>query len=288
MSTDKRKCVLCPTTDRDGNPRTPNWATRGQTCEGHYTRLERALEVIPYQWTLLDATPRPGHGQARVTGSTEQSLGVSVPVLDLIGPANTGTVHDPYKDQAGMVSVASILDSWAADWIDIRGKGESRPLPTVTRLSEWLHGRLDWAATHHPALGDFAADMGRCAAALRAANGDYPTEPDHRDGIECPKCDRMALYDVGDFIECVEDSYGCGKLLNPSEYAQWVEMKGYFLRASTPCPDCGAEALAGAAKLDKVECVRAKDGCGYRMSWRQYTQHALQIHRPERVHWNAA
>lgn len=281
------RCVLCSDTDRDGQPRERNWAAPGrQTCEGHYARTQRALDVIPYQWSMLSAAPGSGNGQARVSGSSEQSLGVSIPVLDLIGPANTGTVHDPYRDQCGNVSVASILDSWAADWADMRG--ESRPLPTVARLSEWLKERLDWADEHHPALQDFAADLQRTVWALRAANGDLPAPDDHKDGIECPKCDMMALFDVGDFIECVEANYGCGKLLTPAEYGQWVELKGYFLRAQTPCPECGAEALAGAAKLDKVECLRAKDGCGYRMTWKAYTQQALTIHRPDRAEWSVA
>src|SRR5690554_3255388 len=100
MTPENRRCVLCPTTDRKGNERTPNWVTEGtQTCEGHRARTYRVLEVIPVQWSWLSAIPGSGNGQARVSGTTEQPLGVSVPVLDLIGPANTGTVHDPYRDQ---------------------------------------------------------------------------------------------------------------------------------------------------------------------------------------------
>jgi hypothetical protein len=288
MTTTNRRCVLCPTTDRAGNTREPNWASEGtQTCEGHYERLTRALEVIPWQWSILSAAPKTGKGGARVTGSSEQSLGVSIPVLDLMGPANTGAVHDLYGDQTGMVSVASILDGWVADWADTRGKGETKPVPTVPRLTEWLAKRLDWAAREHPALDDFAADIRRTVAALRAANGDLPQEDEHKDGIECAKCDRMSLYDTGDFIECVEPT-GCGKLLTPSEYAQWVELKGFFLRATIACPGCGVTALAGAHKLDKVECVKAKGGCGYRMTWKQYTKAALTERRPERAEWAVA
>jgi hypothetical protein len=155
-------------------------------------------------------------------------------------------------------------------------------------LADWLSVRLDWADEHHPALPDFATDIHRTAWALRAVNGDLPAPDDHKDGIECPGCDRMTLFDVGDFIECDENNEGCGKLLTPTEYGQWVELKGYFLRAQTPCPECGTETLAGAAKLDKVECLRAKNGCGYRMSWKQYTQQALTVHRPDRAEWSVA
>lgn len=289
MTINDRKCVLCSDTDRDGNPRERNWAVDGtQTCEGHRERMDRGLEVIPWQWTILSAAPKTGKGQARVSGSSEQSLGVSIPVLDLIGPARPGTVHDTFGDQTGMASVATILDSWCTDWAHLRGRGEARPLPTVPRLAEWLAKRLDWAVREHPALDDFASDLHRTVAALRSANGDLPVEDDHKDGIECPRCDLMSLYDTGDFIECVESSYGCGKLLKPGEYAQWVELKGYFLRSTIACPDCGDAALAGAHKLDKVECVRAKGGCGYRMTWKQYTKAALTERRPERADWAVA
>lgn len=280
-------CILCSTTDREGNEREPNWAATGwQVCEGHYARLERPLEVIPAQWSMLSAAPGSGSGQARVSGSSEQSLGVRIPVLDLIGPANSGTVRDLFGDQTGMVSVATVLDSWASDWAGMRG--ESRPLPTVFRLAEWLKDRLPWAAAEHPALDDFYQDLQRTAWALRAANGDLPGEDEHKDGIECAKCDCMTLFDVGDFIECVADKYGCGKLYTPSEYLQWVELKGYFLRSTIACPDCGETALAGANKLNKVECLKAKGGCGFRMTWKQYTKAALVERRPERADWAVA
>lgn len=278
MNTTQR-CVLCPSTHPDGTEKEPNWATPGmQVCEGHYARTERVLEVIPVQWSMLSAAPGSGSGQARVSGSAEQSLGVRVPVLDLIGPANTRTVHDTYKDQTGLVSVATILDGWCSDWAALRGKGESRPLPTVARLAEWLRDRLPWAAAEHPALADFSQDFHRALWALRAANGDLPGDDEHKDGVECPRCDRMTLFDTGEFIECVEDKHGCGKLLRPNEYAQWVELKGYFLRAETPCPDCGECALAGSAHLDRIDCVRAKGGCGIRMTWRRYEEWAITVH----------
>ena len=289
------RCVLCPTTHPDGTEREPNWATPGtQTCEGHYVRTERVLDVIPNQWAMLSAAPGSGSGQARVSGTAEQPLGVRIPVLDLIGPANTGAVHDPFGDQSGMVSVATVLDSWASEWAELRG--ETRPLPTVPRLAEWLTDRLPWAAEEvrcnrdgrrvgggHPALPDFSQDLHRTAWALRAANGDLPADDDHKDGIECAKCDLMTLFDVGDFIECLDAKHGCGKLYKPSEYRQWVELKGFHLRSTIACPDCGVTALAGAAQLNKVECVVAKGGCGLRLTWRQYTKAAMTERRPDRA-----
>jgi hypothetical protein len=283
------RCILCPSTDRDGAPRDPNWAATGlQVCEGHYTRTEEALAVIPRQFVMLSAAPGSGSGQARVSGSAEPTLGVRVPVLDLIGPANTGTVHDDFKDQFGMPSVATVLEMWCLDWAGVRGRGESRPKSTVPMLAKWLRDRLPWAAAEHPALLEFSDDLHRTAWALKAANGDLPAPDEHKAGVECAKCDCMALYDVGDFIECLAESGGCKKLYTLSEYWKWVELKGYCLRAEIFCTECGTAALAGAAHLNKVECLRAKDGCGHRMTWKQYTKVALAERRPERADWAVA
>lgn len=280
-----RRCILCPTVDREGNPREKNWpAERSQACTGHAERLYRALEVAPWQTAILSAAPGSNTGQARVSGSAEPPLGVRVSVLNLMGPANTGTVHDEYGDQNGTVSVATVLDMWCSDWADLRGKGEQRPVPTVDRLAEWLSKRLDWALAEHPALEDFAHDLHRTIAALKAANGDLPAENEHKDGVECPGCDRMTLYDIPehDFIECVEPK-GCGKLLKPTEYYQWVRMKEYFLRTAIPCPACGVCALTGGKKLGRSECITAKGGCGAVLEWGAYESWAKGVAAVEKA-----
>lgn len=279
MTTTDRRCILCPRTDRDGAPRTPAWPVVGwPVCQSCYDRrLARPLEVIPTQWGLLSAAPGARTGQARVSGTGEPTLGVSVPVLDLMGPVNTGTVRDRYGDQAGHLSVATVLGGWVEDWAGQRG--ERLPVPTVVRLCEWLTDRLPWAAANHPALESFAGELARTAAALRTANGDTPAPDDHKEGVECARCDRMTLFDVGDFIECLTDRGGCGKLYKPSEYGQWVALKAHFIVASTPCPDCGNEALHGSKGLDRVDCVRAKGGCGYTMTWRVYSETATSYYR---------
>lgn len=276
MTPESRKCVLCSDTGRDGQPRDRNWvAENTQTCTGHAERTAGVLDSIPGQWVMLTAAPGSGNGQARVSGSGEQPLGVRVPVLDLMSPANTGGVHDDYGDQEGTASVASVLAVMVDDWIQYRGKSERRPVPTVTRLCEWLLDRLGWALSEHPALPEFSHDLYRLLAAMRAANGDLPSEDEHKDGIECPRCDRMALYDVPEheYIECVEPA-GCGKLLKPTEYYQWVRLKEYFLRGAIPCPQCGTCTLTGARKIGRSECIAAKGGCGAVLEWPVYQKWA--------------
>lgn len=291
MIPNDRRCILCTDTDRDGNPRERNWAAPGtQTCTGHYERTARGLDVIPGEYVLLSAAPGSGTGQARVSGTGEQPLGVRVPVLDLMSPANTGAVHDLYGDQDGAASVASVLVTLCGDWIDYRGKNEALPVPSVTHMCAWLRDRLDWATEEvevddegnrigggHPALLEFTHDIHRLVAALRSANGNLPQADDHRDGIECPRCDLMTLYDTVDYIECVESKHGCGRLLTYSEYAQWVEMRGYFLRAAIPCPSCGLTTLAGTRAHQRVECVVAKGGCGAQIPWAAYDKWATGV-----------
>lgn len=285
MTPEDRKCVLCSDTGRDGQPRERNWVHENtQTCTGHAERLAGVLDSIPGQWVMLTAAPGSPTGQARVSGSGELSLGVRVPVLDLMSPANIGGVHDDFGDQTGMASAASVLAVMVDDWISLRSKGEARPVPTVARLCEWLLDRLDWALVEHPALEEFAHDLHRLLAALRAANGDLPAENEHKDGIECPRCDKMTLYDVPEhgFIECVEPS-GCGKLYKHSEYYQWVRLKEFFLRGAIPCPACGVAALTGAKKLGRSECVAVKGGCGAVMEWRTYQKWAEGVAAVERA-----
>jgi len=284
-TTHSGKCVLCSDTDRDGQPRERNWAYQGlQTCMGHYERLDRALDVIPKEYRLLSAAPGSGTGQARVSGTGEQPLGVRVPVLDLMSPANTGTVHDTFGDQEGTASVASILAYLVEDWIAYRGNKETTPVLSVTKMCTWLRDRLEWAATDpedydggHPALLEFSHDLHRLVAAIRSANGNLPQENDHKDGVECPRCDRMALYDTVDYIECVEGKHGCGRLLSYTEYAQWVQLKGHFLRAAVPCPSCSLTALAGTRAHQRVECMLAKGGCGTVLPWPVYDQWAKAV-----------
>lgn len=279
------RCVLCPRADAYGRPLEQHWAVAGWRCcrSCRATRLERPLEVIPQQHALLDATPGAAPSGPRVHG-TDAPIGVRPDVLSLMSPASTGNgmVTGPAADQIGRPSAAATLDHWVQEWRRWRGQNETRPLPTVTHLCEWLEHRLDWAVAEHTSLDLFAADLAGLAAALRAANGDVVARPEHKDGIECPRCDRKTLYETTDWVECSRDRRGCGRRYKPSEYAQWVRLKDYHLRASTPCPDCGTEALMGSADLGRVECVRAKDGCGHTLTWRQYEAHAIRVHRPEK------
>jgi len=118
----------------------------------------------------------------------------------------------PSDSQVGAVSVASVLDSWARDWADVRDMGETLPAPTVVELAKWLGHRTDWACDHHAAVDDYADEIRRLYGALKAAVGlksdrvyvgPCPITDDkgtcgaaltadpYLDIIRCPRCDTM-------------------------------------------------------------------------------------------------
>lgn len=219
------RCRTCPAFGRDGegDNAKPNFTAEGWfTCFACMGRIGRQVKEIPSQYSELDATPGGNPGDSRVTGSREAPLGVRVNVLDLIVQAGTGTVHDPDGDQLGTVPVIPRLDSWVSDWIEARGQGEHRPVPTITVLCSWLADRVDWACQSHPAIDDFAAEIKAIIGALYATNGHVNAAPEHKAGIPCKSCDCVALMRApGDrYIECAN----CGVLYSPDEYQTWCRL----------------------------------------------------------------
>lgn len=99
--------------------------------------------------------------------------------------------------------VAVVLDSWVRDWIDIRAMRETRPRRVVPVMQQWLSNRLDWACSHHPAVGDFAGEMTSALFALRAALNVSRQKIRLRE--PCPSCN-MVLSLVrdpgGKIVEC--------------------------------------------------------------------------------------
>lgn len=162
-------CVIC----RRRFPRD------GYVCEGDRTWLHTAMVEIPKLYGRLPASLAAGGNAAeKVSGSREAPLPLRVDVLDLMLPSDLdplvpdvrGTVY--IDDQAGRVSVATVLDGWVRDWCEVRESGEGLPVPTVAVLAGWLDVRLDWACDDHPAIDEFAKEIRDLLAAMRAAVGE--------------------------------------------------------------------------------------------------------------------
>ena len=165
-------CVIC-------QRRPPEWSLG---CTGCKSRMRDQLRELVDEYALLDARPTGGAGE-RVSGTRAAPLPVRVDVLNLVGPGSPAVTAEidpatgrPYDDQVGELPTLVWLEQWCRDWRDARGQGEQLPEPTITGMTRWLDRRLDWAADEHPAVDEFAAELGKALRLLRGVNraGDRP------------------------------------------------------------------------------------------------------------------
>ena len=182
---------------------------------------------------VLDAGPvRAPNASARVSGSREAPVPVSLDLVDLTLPAREGS-RAPHTrgvlglddTQVGYLSVATELDTWVRDWLGYSWcPGDHLPVPTVATLANWLSVRVDIACDHHEAIDEFAGDMRRMLRECQRAVGDVPVRPVVLDGVPCatPECDGILLHRSGDdyWAECGL----CGRLWREDEYRQWVAL----------------------------------------------------------------
>lgn len=138
-------------------------------------------------------------------------------------------VMGPSNDQTGLIPVATILDGWVRDWVNIRDMRENLPNPTVVELARWMLNRMDWACDSHPAIDEVAAELKAVRHSLRAVAGTSEIRPEHLD-VPCRRCDLMDLHRLPgeDRVEC--DS--CGDLLTEEEYLNWVRLLAAHLHES--------------------------------------------------------
>jgi hypothetical protein len=210
---EEHRCVIC-----DRRP-----YERRQVCDPCRTRLGHLIATVADLWARLPQAMQPGRNDAqRVTGSREAPIPLNVDAADLSAHARNSEATQAAKahpeDQIGQIAVASILDQWCRDWRDEMAFRQSLPEPTVPALAKWLTDRVDWAADRHPAVDEFAAEMGRLRAVLRGVLGLLDPPAEFCDGVVCRKCDRYALYREGDYVECDH----CGLLYSEQEYHDWV------------------------------------------------------------------
>jgi hypothetical protein len=189
--------------DRDGlavDNRVGNVVVRGR----YGGVLESVGPLDPVAYHLPGGPLSSGGGKGGpVTGSKERRLPIDVDTVDLLAPARVAgrTLLD--EDAVGHASVASVLDFWVEDWRADRRKGERRPEPRVSHLSEWLLTRLDDAMDSSPAIDEFFHDVRRLRGALRAAVG-LVDVPDYKHGVPCPRCQSLTLvhHPGGEYVEC--------------------------------------------------------------------------------------
>ena len=215
--TTEHRCVCCPQL-RQGEPRIYE---RAQVCEGCRARLRSMLAEVVELYQDLDLEKGSASGQ-RVSGSRTPPLPLRVDPLDLSLPAPTGRQRwEPNnwpRDQVGHISVATLLDSWVRDWIDVLGLRETPPA-LVGTMAGWLTNRIDLGSKDHPAIDDFAAEIRDLLQTLRRTVGTSEVRPEHLD-VPCRRCDLLDLHRLPgeDRVECGS----CGDLLTEDEYRRWV------------------------------------------------------------------
>ena len=185
-------CTLC------------GWHSRLEhVCAHCRLRLSGELRELADLARLL-AVVRPERPQSHaehVSGTRDPALPVNLLHLDLVAPGCLTAIADPYGDQIGHASIASVLSSWALDFSTQLGLVPTEN-STVERLTPWLREHLDEACDRHPAIADFSREIrtllpiARSVLALNKRKTRY-WKP-------CPGCDVMALTrSSGDeWIEC--------------------------------------------------------------------------------------
>lgn len=158
-------CIVCPVHSR--KPRAPQW---GQACETCRDTMRSGLLELAEQYTLLDAQPSQSGGP-KVSGTREAPLPGRLDVLNLVGPG-AANVRDRHGDQHGELPPLVWMQQWARDWRDNGAPGDQLPPPALADTEEWLRHRLDWACDEHPAVDEFARELGQQVATLRAVNGE--------------------------------------------------------------------------------------------------------------------
>lgn len=242
-------CVLCQVYYPGAEPHAPD---RSQTCADGRHRLERDRVAVLSMYhrlaeqedtiaderlreggrpadpiaALLPMAPTPGVSKKpAVSGSKERQLPINVSVVDLLAPVQTGAVSDPYGDQVGHLSVATVLWSWMESWQERLFPGSRvRPL-TAPPMLVWIGFRLEEIAEREPAIADFAAELAELKAHLRHALGENAPKPVVMWGIPCKRCDTVSslVWDPDDpkrYRECTTDD--CRVLMTEDEYKIWL------------------------------------------------------------------
>lgn len=214
---------------------------RAHVCEPDRRWLDELLGEIANLYTDLPYALSPsGNPGQRVTGSRTPPLPLRVDILDLTLPANQGAralyargLLGLDEDQTGTLSVATVLDTWARDWLTYGTAWGRLPQPTVRALIGWLRVRTTWACDHHPAVDEFAGEMRELASALRRATGRTPLRPQPCEGVPCRRCDLLTLVRLADGsgdIECANPD--CKLIMRADEYAQWTRLSAAALRVA--------------------------------------------------------
>jgi hypothetical protein len=164
---------------------------RQLVCDPCLNGMRATLRAIPAALIVLreGSMQRERTGETGRAGTREAPLPCRLDTLNLIGPAASGTVHDPYGDQIGQRAIVDVLGSW------VRLVCEERRLNGPARyreedLAKWLAAQLGWVSTQ-AFVGELAAELRDLLWAIRGiARVDVRTRAISR---PCPRCELLTL-----------------------------------------------------------------------------------------------
>lgn len=207
----------------------PRAVESGYVCTGDRAGLAETVAELVTLWGELAGLPPTGTGgkgqAAKVSGSHEAPVPISLDLLDLTADARNGSVIVRRDlDQIGHLALPTELDVWVRDWREIRAMGEHPPGLAVPKLVGWLANRLDWACDHHAAIDEFAADIHRLRKAMRRMLQLDTVTRERCEGVACKSCDRMALWREDGLVSC---GY-CGLNYSEREYRDWCKLEAPY------------------------------------------------------------
>lgn len=177
-------------------------------CTPDLNRMRAQLTAIPAALVVLreGSMQRERTGDTGRTGTREAPLPCRIDTLNLIGPAASGTVHDPHGDQIGQRPVIDVLGSW------VRLLCEERRINGPARyreedLAAFLRGHLTFAATQQW-VGELAGELGDLMWQIRGiARVEVRTRAVSR---PCPNCQILTLtHTDGDQYTRCSQCLGC-------------------------------------------------------------------------------
>ncbi|NUS14546.1 MAG: hypothetical protein HOY69_24630 [Streptomyces sp.] len=189
------------------------------------SRLARELDQMPRlaAWAQLSIQPGAGRQGARVSGATRTPpTPLAMHAASYLGPAAPGDVHDPYRDQDGIVPLAGTLTAWARVHVEECGRFGEPASGRIGDLLAYLSRRdvLAWGVTRMWA-DEYASEIHSCwltldrLAAIRPRRRALP--------LPCPRCGLLSLSQQdGQDIECGNASCPLG-LMRPDEYDRRIE-----------------------------------------------------------------
>jgi hypothetical protein len=171
---------------------------------------------------------RPGT-DVRVAGSGDTQLPGGAGRLSYLGPA-AGWDRTHLEVGGDGEPLLSSLVGWARTVAADRQLG--LPDRTPLALLKFLSVHHDWTS-RQPWADEYAADLHRLWVQAKTLTGTWDGKPIHMDGIHCPRCAMMALYQLPtaggyDGRTCDPKAGGCGHRMTDGAYEQWVRMLGHW------------------------------------------------------------